>query len=382
MTYSVHQHWDPLKVCAVGCSYPPEFYSFIKNSKARSVMERIAEETEEDYQSLINLLHKFNVETVRPNVLPDSDYYLFNDRFVPPPMCPRDYMAMIGETFYTPNPSRTTNWDSVKGDNWPSRPKTQEDWDRLPKSIKIELEGKQVSYQDIFLKDLSPYKEIVDKVKEQQNEIVYTNSEINTAMITRIGKDLYHGTDDYEEDQNKLLSEREKIFPQYRNHVVNSGGHADGTFCPVKPGLIISLYDIPTYKDTFPDWEVVYLPGQSWYSVLPFLDLKEKNKGKYWVPGEEQNNEFTDFVNGWLDNWMGYVEETVFDVNMLVIDEKNVICNNKNDLVFEAFARHGITPHVCNFRHRYFWDGGIHCITQDLHREGTQKDYFPNRLTS
>ena len=68
MTYSVHQHWDRLKVCAVGISYPPEFYSFIKNAKARSVMERIAQETEEDYQSLIKLLEKFNVETVRPSL--------------------------------------------------------------------------------------------------------------------------------------------------------------------------------------------------------------------------------------------------------------------------------------------------------------------------
>ena len=56
MTYSVHQQWDRLKVCAVGISYPPEFYSFIKNSKARSVMERIAQETEEDYQNLIRTL--------------------------------------------------------------------------------------------------------------------------------------------------------------------------------------------------------------------------------------------------------------------------------------------------------------------------------------
>ena len=45
MTYSVHQHWDPLRVCAVGRSYPPEFYSFITNSRARNVMERIAIET-------------------------------------------------------------------------------------------------------------------------------------------------------------------------------------------------------------------------------------------------------------------------------------------------------------------------------------------------
>jgi len=29
---SVHQHWDPLKICIVGRSYPPEFYSWIITS--------------------------------------------------------------------------------------------------------------------------------------------------------------------------------------------------------------------------------------------------------------------------------------------------------------------------------------------------------------
>jgi hypothetical protein len=64
---------------------------------------------------------------------------------------------------------------------------------------------------------------------------------------------------------------------------------------------------------------------------------------------------------------------------MLVIDEKNVVCNNYNKKVFETFDRFGITPHIVNFRHRYFWDGGLHCITSDLHREGAIKDYFPER---
>ena len=84
-----------------------------------------------------------------------------------------------------------------------------------------------------------------------------------------------------------------------------------------------------------------------------------------------------------MNHWVGYVEESVFDVNMLVIDEKNVICNNNcNPLVIDAFNRHGITPHVINFRHRYFWDGGLHCITSDLHREGTViKDMFPDRVS-
>jgi hypothetical protein len=169
------------------------------------------------------------------------------------------------------------------------------------------------------------------------------------------------------------------MYPQYRWHVVDTGGHSDGTYCPVCPGLIISLRDVPTYKNTFPGWEVVYLPGQSWAMVKPFLNLKQKNQGKWWVPGQELNDDFTDFVESWLGHWVGYVEETVFDINMLVIDQKNVICNNYNKQVFDALERHGVTPHIINFRHRYFWDGGLHCITSDVHREGTIQDYFPER---
>jgi glycine amidinotransferase len=80
-----------------------------------------------------------------------------------------------------------------------------------------------------------------------------------------------------------------------------------------------------------------------------------------------------------MSKWVGYVEETVFDVNMLVINEKNVVVNNYNKAVFDALERYGVTPHICNFRHRYFWDGGLHCITSDLDREGEMKDYFPER---
>jgi hypothetical protein len=113
--------------------------------------------------------------------------------------------------------------------------------------------------------------------------------------------------------------------------------------------------------------------------VKSFLDLKSKNQGKWWVPGHELNDEFTEYVETWMSHWVGYVEETVFDVNMLVIDENNVICNGYNEQVFQAFDRHNITPHIVNFRHRYFWDGGLHCVTADIHREGAQKDYFPER---
>jgi len=382
MTYSVHQHWDPLKVCAVGRSYPPEFYSFIANSRVRSVMERIAVETEEDYQKLVSLLKSFNVEIVRPEIDPEFSTYLIDGKYQSPTMMtPRDYTAMIGDQFFMPSTvDEYSVWNNIKGSDWPDRPTNEKEFNSLPDWIKQELKSlfNISTFSKLSSTSFEFLKPIQSLINSQGGKIIYDKN-INTAMTSRIGKDLYFGTEAYDQDQQILKDQAKKLFPDYRCHIVNTGGHSDGTFCPVKPGLIISLYDIPSYAETFPEWEVVYLPGQSWHKIIPFLNLKEKNKGKWWVPGEELNDDFTDFVESWLGHWVGYVEETVFDVNMLVIDEKNVVCNNYNEEVFKAFDRHGITPHIVNFRHRYFWDGGLHCITSDLHREGVQKDYFPER---
>ena len=93
----------------------------------------------------------------------------------------------------------------------------------------------------------------------------------------------------------------------------------------------------------------------------------------------ENDQAVVNVVESWLGHWTGYVEETVFDINMLIIDLKNVIVFNYNKQVFDALDRYGVTPHIVPFRHRYFWDRGIHCITSDLHREGTMQDYFPER---
>jgi len=381
MTFNVHQHWDRLKVCAVGRSYPPEFYQYITNSKVRAVLERIAEETEEDYQKLLKILHSFDVETVRCHIESDPEEYRGRDGkyYSPVSMVPRDNTAMIGNKFFMQSSIIHDHWSKIRGPNWPLHPHS----DMSPEIMRELKEDFGINTIDDIdmIRDMRHIKPIEDLVRAQGNEIIY-DTNINSAMTTRVGQDVYHGTLFEIENSNECYVNDSVInthLNSHRNHKVSTGGHSDGVFCPVKPGLIISLQDVKTYQDTFPGWEVVYLPGQSWTKVQPFLDLKHKNQGKWWVPGEELNDDFTKFVESWLGHWVGYVEETVFDVNMLVIDEHNVIVNNENDKVFEAFERHGITPHVCNFRHRYFWDGGLHCITSDLHREGTQQNYFPER---
>jgi hypothetical protein len=377
MTYSVYQHWDPLKVCVVGRSYPPEFYSWITIPHVRKLFEKIAIETEEDYQNIIKKLEEFGVEVLRPD-LPDNAFV--NGKYLPPPMTPRDYTAMIGDIFYE-NYSFDLKkfYKSVKDISWPEWTSIDE-YKNLPAWIQQECIN--MHSIDKFISFYYGYEKIYNKIRQQGNivkSVTFDSLIISGAMVSRIGKDLYFGTDAYNQDTTEYKKIIDEEFTNTRNHIVNTGGHSDGTYCPVCPGLIISLKDVPTYADTFPGWEVVYLPGQSWDKVQPFLDLKKKNEGKWWIPGFEQDQAVIDVVESWLGHWTGYVEETVFDVNMLIIDPKNVMVFNYNKQVFDALERYGITPHVVPFRHRYFWDGGIHCVTSDLHREGTMQDYFKER---
>lgn len=378
--YSVYQHWDPLKVCAVGRSYPPEFYSWIKVPRVRSLFEKIAIETEEDYQAIIKKLQEFGVDVLRTE-LPKNNF--INGKFLAPPMTPRDHTVMVGNVFYINKPSEETVfkhfYNAVKALGWPECNSLDEFYN-LPSWIQSEC--KEMHHMDQVVYGTGAYTNILDHITQQGN-VVKSSMElpghINGAMISRIGRDLYFGTQSYNEDTTKIKNFVDREFVNTRNHIVNTGGHSDGTYCPVCPGLIISLRDVPTYAKTYPDWEVVYLPNQSWSKIESFLELKEKNHGKWWIPGFENDQSVIDTVETWLGHWTGYVEQTVFDVNMLIIDPKNVMVFNYNKQVFDALDRYGITPHIVPFRHRYFWDGGIHCVTSDLHREGTMQDYFSER---
>jgi N-dimethylarginine dimethylaminohydrolase len=230
----------------------------------------------------------------------------------------------------------------------------------------------------LYYRDYSSLTSIEQLVKSQNNKIIY-DIKIDSAMVSRIGRDLYFGTWNKGQDTQPLKSQMESMFPEYRCHIVDTGGHLDGTFCPVVPGLIVSSKEISReeFNKLFPGWEVVYTTKS--IDNVNFLKLKEKNAGKWWVPGEEDNDDLIQFVQTYIDHWVGLIEETIIDVNMLVIDEKNVLCIKEDPEVFSAFERYGVTPHLTPFRHYNFWDGGLHCITADLHRDGDIKDFFPGR---
>jgi len=330
--------FDPLKHCLIGQTFSSDFFKhIIKEPKISGPLQRIADETEEDYLKLEKILKDAGVKTYRPG-FDENDYNSnYHGR---PPVCPRDHFAVIGETLYATHP--TDFYFNIL---------------------------KQVDRKNVFMKNWN-----------------YESCLTSTAFIARCGKDLFWDRTLQNTRDNKSSKEdcarnintlKEKWTTQgFRVHESSNGFHSDSSFCIVKPGCIVSLNDIQEYKTEFPEWDVLYLPDQSWSKISPFLKIKEKVGGRWWMKGEEHNELLIEFVNTWLKDWVGYVEETVFDVNMLSIDQNTIICNNYNKEVFEHFKKHRVEPIIFNFRHRYFWDGGVHCITQDLYREGTQEDYF------
>jgi N-dimethylarginine dimethylaminohydrolase len=329
--------FHPLKHCVVGKGFEVDWFkdlSIAKNDKIMSPLQRIAEETEEDYQKLVTILEQAGIKTYRTKL--DMSRYSSLHDIPKPPTVPRDFFAVIGEKIYA-------NLTGMPGYN-------------------------------NFLKD----------IKKENIQFIEKGANISTCSIARVGKDLWWDCVVDEGSQNSGIPKgaiRQKYLDQwkdegYRVHVSEKGYHTDGSFCIVKPGCIISLPHEHDYDKEFPGWDVLSVPEQGSRKMYSWFEMKNKVGGRWWLKGEEHNDQLIEFVNTWLNDWVGYVEETVFDVNQLSIDENTIICNNYDKEVFAHFKKHKVEPIIFNFRHRWFWDGGVHCITQDLYREGTQEDYF------
>ena len=373
MKFSVEYHWDKLECCVVGKTYPPEFFKFIKNSTVRNLMERISAETNSDLVKLCNCLESFGVEIFRPELENNLAYYRVGDKYLPPPLTPRDDMAMIGNTFFMPSTNRTGKWNSIKGTSWPaSPPVTQCDWAQLDKLVINELRDEYgiKNIPDCYYRDYSSFKNIEKLVSNNGNKIVY-DTKINSAMVYRLGKKLVFGTWNSNEIHT-VKQQADCLFPDYDNFVIDSQGHLDGTIYPVTEGLLLtsSWVDTESLKLVFPDWQIVSLKDFNTQNQhnRNYSQIKKLNQGKWLIPSEYNNKETIEIIDNYFSNWLGDVSESTFDLNILSIDQNNIAVSAENKEIFKIFDQYNVTPHVIEMRHSKFWDSGIHCMTNDLSR--------------
>jgi len=332
--------WQPLEEVIVGRAYSPDYFDFIDNPQVRNQLQQILAETEEDLNNLQKTIEQYGARVHRPNLPPKDRFEKWQtegDGAPLPPLTPRDWQITLGQ--------------------------------KLLRVLPIgELDEICAEYAD----------QIIDPHNGSWDENCILNG-ASASCIVRVGRDIFFDNSDFlKPDQTKWIVDN-CLGPEYRIHEAITDGHGDAVFAILKPGVILSSkhdVNLDLAKD-FPGWDVCKIWDSSIWAAMEVGKFKyETNPGAWYVQGQTPTPEFTTFVDTYLNKWTGFVAETVFDVNCLVLDEENVIFSAYNKEVFDFCKKHKINPIICELRHSYFWDGGVSCCTQDLTRRGGLESYL------
>jgi hypothetical protein len=321
--------FTPLREVWLGDCYPETWYDHLPN-KIADPFRQITEWTKEDTKKLQNFLESLGIIVRRP-VFESIDNHITSEGVLSkPPITPRDHYLTLGSTLYSLH-------RATKKDPW----------------------------QHVM-------NQYISQGLDVQSPVDMPINCVSPPSVVRVGRDLYIDIDSHLPNWGYVCEWLIDIAKDYRVNLCDTSGHSDGIFCPIGPGNIVSTHYKVDYTQSFPGWKLFRIPSRLHNFLSP----------KNWMvdnPTIDNNEAFSQHILNTAASWVGNFSETVFEVNMLVIDEKNVVAMKEYPPLVEWLEKQGITVHHFDFRTRSFWDGGWHCLTLDIHREDTKLDLFPLR---
>ena len=336
--------WQPLEEVIVGRAYRPDYFEFLDDSQVRNQLQQILAETEEDLDNLSKTIEQFGARVRRPDLVDKEQFIIgqIHSSGEPlPPLTPRDWQITLGNKLL-----RVLPMDELT-------------------NLCAEYETAQPG-------------SVVDPHGGKWNPDCILNG-ASASCIVRVGQDVFFDNSDYlRPDQTRWIVDN-VLGSEYRIHEAVTDGHGDAVFAILKPGVILSSKHDQNlnFDRDFPGWEVCKVWDSSIWAAIEVGKFKaESTPGAWYVTGQTPSDQFIQFVDTYLSKWTGFVQETVFDVNCLVLDESHVIFSAYNKDVFDFCRKHRIEPIISELRHSYFWDGGISCCTQDIRRRGGLETYL------
>ena len=325
---ATYDSWSKLNEVWLGDCYPKNFYDHLA-PEVKDCFHQITEMTQEDLTVIQHKLEEFGVTVKRPTY--DSiENYSHNGNLVKPQITPRDYYFSLGNDLY---------------------------------------------FEDGFANFGRPWRQVVEEYNSTGlvniEHRLHQQLQVNGANIVRAGRDLFFDLPD-----SKLIEQfKEQVLPKFKSfrcHLIFNGGHTDSCFATLRPGLILASEYYDGYAETFPGWELLPLDRPEFSTKTDPAHFLDKN---WWLP-TGSNDSFNEHITKHALDWVGNYTETYFDINCLVIDEKNVMMLGDNDNLYNELHKRGINVHQVPFRTRTFWDGGLHCLTVDIQRQSHLQDYF------
>jgi len=321
-----HNSWSLLEEVWLGDVYPVEWYEHLA-PQVRDVFQKLTQITQQDLLLIQRTIESFGVVVRRPQ-FNSIDDHLVRDVLQKPPVVPRDDFVVVGNCLHHTNCINPA-W------SW-----------------------------------------IVDQYRQDSASQVRASPHncVHGANVVRVGRDIVLDTDVFDIEYNNW-------WPDYRVQMEKNGGHMDGCFAVLRPGLILANHYFDGYDRTFPGWEILYLDNPT-YHAHPSTGYQQPYpvyNGKFYDTTVGTNKMFNEHIIQHALDWVGNYTETYFELNCLSIDESNVIMLAENEHLANDLSRRGITVHWVPFRTRSFWDGAMHCLTVDIRRQSTIEDFFAER---
>ena len=128
--------------------------------------------------------------------------------------------------------------------------------------------------------------------------------------------------------------------------------------------------------------ETVFVLGKSWLpncladkKIHDISDLVTAFPFRNFITefSETEGKYSREWLEKWLTEWKGYTQEVCFDTNVLVITPNDIMFSNTQPKLFKMLEKLNINCHVCEQRHGFFWEAGIHCLTLDIKRSGNKR---------
>lgn len=352
----IYTEFDPLEEVIVGDIYSPGDLDKFLPPKSLYGFNKILEETKEDLDNLSTFLTSGNIKAHRPKVhkfAHDFKMPEFDIVFPMSPVVPRDAYMVRGKTIIQTYTGLTDRYfDSLsyydifnelfeQGYNWLAQP--------LPMLKNINDNDKW------FFDDMIYRTKLQDKVLWHMATMFQAG---DAVIVNALGPGSNKG---YKWVQRNLPDTR---FIENPGTVLRNFGHIDHGFILIDDDTVIHA-GIEWVPEVLKDKKLIdckeYLPKL----VLDnFMKDVHSTKNRYDI----------EWIDKYLENWKGYNQEVCFDLNVLIIDSKNIVWGRDIPELFKFLkTQHGIESHVCNLRHSLYWEGGVHCSTLDIKRKGQSR---------
>ncbi len=349
-----HNEWDPLEEVIVGsldgamfASWDP-IYKLIFSDEERIEIRSLArlnapfpreyvEPAKKDLEEFVHILESEGVTVRRTDKADYSAPFTTPDWQIPCGFSgtnPRDPFLVIGnEIIETPMPVRCRYFEA-----WAYRSLFKEyfkggaKWTAAPKPQLLDLLYDQ-NYPSRAIND--------DPFCLTEFEPVFDG-----ADFIRCGRDIF-GQLSHVTNMSGVEWLQRHIGDGYRIHLIKNldpkAIHIDTALIPLSPGKVLvnpEFVDVKTLPNILKKWDILIAPKPVPYITRPRI----------------------------MSDWIS--------VNTLMLDEKRIIVEKRQEPLIQALKGWGFEPIPCPFENYYPFEGGFHCATLDIRRRGTLQSYF------